>query len=183
MARLAWERWRSLIVWTVVACVIAGGYGVVHNQVSYTVSPDYFHAFKFHQFRIPPGAQNRWGAAAVGWQAAWWLGLLIGPPLIVLTHRRCRGRVPPNLLVPAFLLVAGVAAVVGLGALGLSRWTIDERSVSERWIPEDVADPVAYVRAGRLHDASYAGGLIGVFAALGSVAWRTRDGRMSPPES
>ena len=34
-------------------CIISGLYGAFHNQISYTVSPDYFHAFKFDQFGIP----------------------------------------------------------------------------------------------------------------------------------
>lgn len=40
-------------------CLISGVYGALHDQISYTVSPEYFHAFKFRQFAIPPELQNR----------------------------------------------------------------------------------------------------------------------------
>ena len=62
----------------------AGGYGAVHNHISYTVSPDYFHAFKFHQFGIPPELRGRVGASIVGWHASWWMGLFVGIPVPVI---------------------------------------------------------------------------------------------------
>lgn len=48
-----------------VACVLSGLYGAVHNQISYSVSPEYFTKFKFVQFRIN-GLPHRLGAAVVG---------------------------------------------------------------------------------------------------------------------
>ena len=48
------------------ACIVAGVYGALHNQISYSVSPEYFFAFKFHQFGIPEHLQNRIGASIVG---------------------------------------------------------------------------------------------------------------------
>ncbi len=50
----------------VIACLFAGSYGAVHNQISYTVAPEYFTQFKFHQFQIDEGAPERVGAAIVG---------------------------------------------------------------------------------------------------------------------
>ena len=44
---------KKLIVYgllVVIAVLFAGLYGVVHNQISYTVSPEYFTKFKFRQF-------------------------------------------------------------------------------------------------------------------------------------
>jgi hypothetical protein len=67
----------------VFACVIAGAYGAIHDQISYTVAPSYYHDFKFIQFAIAPELQNRLGASIVGWSATWWMGLVIGAPLYV----------------------------------------------------------------------------------------------------
>ena len=53
------------------ACVIAGLYGALHNQISYTVSPEYFHLHKFKQFEIPVALHGRIGAA-------WSVGMLRG---------------------------------------------------------------------------------------------------------
>src|SRR6476620_12423474 len=65
-------------------CIISGLYGVLHDQLTYTLSPDYFHAFKFIMFKIPPSLHNRAGAALVGWLATWWMGVLIGLPVLTV---------------------------------------------------------------------------------------------------
>ncbi len=73
-----------LPVLLVAGCLISGLYGMLHNQISYTVAPEYFHAFKFDQFAIPNGLHNRIGASIVGWQASWWMGLIIGVPILLV---------------------------------------------------------------------------------------------------
>jgi hypothetical protein len=42
-----------------IACLLSGAYGAIHNQVSYTVSPEYFTKFKFVQFGIEPAISER----------------------------------------------------------------------------------------------------------------------------
>ncbi len=34
------------------AILLSGLYGIIHDQISYTVSPEYFTKFKFQQFGI-----------------------------------------------------------------------------------------------------------------------------------
>jgi hypothetical protein len=95
-------------------CVIAGLYGALHDQVSYTVSPDYFHAFKFRQFAIPAELHNRLGAALVGWYATWWMGLFIGVPVLVVGLIMPDGRTYLTRSLIAFAVVAVTALAVGL---------------------------------------------------------------------
>jgi hypothetical protein len=68
----------------VVACLVAGLYCALHNQISYTISADYFHGVTVHQFDIPATMHGRSGAALVGWYASWWIGLLIGVPVLIV---------------------------------------------------------------------------------------------------
>ena len=123
----------------VTCCVAAGLYGALHNQISYTVSPDYFHAFKFHQFGISSELRGRIGASIVGWYASWWMGLLIGIPVLSI-----------GLLLPgwkaylthcclALAVVAVTALVVGLGALAYAHVTIADGSLPSYWYPENVS--------------------------------------------
>src|SRR5262245_57768608 len=117
-------------------CVVAGFYGVLHDQVSYSVSPEYFHAFKFRQFGIPAEHHDRVGAAVVGWRASWWMGLVIGVPvlLISLALPDWRSYVSRSLI--AFGAVAATALAVGLGALAYAGATMtDVADVSGAWIP------------------------------------------------
>lgn len=101
------------------ACLIAGTYGALHNQVSYTVSPDYFHAFKFRQFAVPAAHRDRWGAALAGWAASWWMGVLIGVPIIAPGVRLPGGRAFATRCLAGFALAAATAMAVGPGGAGV----------------------------------------------------------------
>ena len=147
----------------VLACLMAGVYGMVHNQISYTVGPDYFHAFKFLQFNIAEALPYRIGAAIVGWRASWWMGLVIGTPIAAVAL------LMPSAaqMVRAFLLAALMVVVItlALGVLSLA-FTIGASQYHLFRIPAGVADPVGFVRAGLMHDTSYAAGLIGLVAGM-----------------
>lgn len=151
------------------ACLIAGAYGALHNQVSYTVSPDYFHAFKFRQFAVPAAHHDRWGAALVGWAASWWMGVLIGVPIVAPGLRLPGGRAFATRCLTGFALAAATAMVVGLGALAWAAATITDPSQAGFRIPDDAADPIAFCRAGTMHNFSYLGGFLGIFAGAGYV--------------
>jgi hypothetical protein len=150
-------------------CLIAGVYGALHDQISYTVSPDYFHAFKFHQLSIPADQQNRVGAAIVGWRATWWMGAIIGVPILTA-----------GLLLPgawayfrhclvAFLVVTVTALIVGLGALAFAWATITPDSLPGFRYPEGV-DRIAFARAGVMHNFSYLGGFLGILTGTAYLA-------------
>jgi len=144
-------------------CVAAGLYGAIHDQISYTASPDYFHAFKFYQFNIPTPLQNRLGAAIVGWEATWWMGLLIGLPLLTIGLILPDARTYAARCLIAFGAVTATALIVGLGALALATATIrTEADVPVRLMPPGVADPVAFARVGMMHNFSYLGGFLGI---------------------
>lgn len=153
------------------AILLAGLYGGFHNQISYTVSPGYFHEFKFIQFGIQPELQNRLGAAIVGWQASWWMGLVIGLPIYLLCLA-IRGMGPfLRTFFLASLAVVGTTLLVGLGALAAGLITIESSNLPDWMLGRAVSDPVAFARAGQMHNFSYLGGLIG-FAVGAFIATR-----------
>ena len=143
-------------------CIISGLYGAFHNQISYTVSPDYFHAFKFDQFGIPEEMRNRIGAAIVGWHASWWMGLLIGVPILLVGLILPGWRVYLSRCLFAFAIIAATTLVVGLAALVYSSFTITDASLPRFWHSNQIADKVAFARAGAMHNFSYLGGFIGI---------------------
>ena len=68
-----------LFIFPFIAQPIAGGYGALHNQISYTVSSEYFTRFKFNQFNLQDNSlNNRIKAAMVGYRASAWMGFYIG---------------------------------------------------------------------------------------------------------
>jgi hypothetical protein len=148
------------------ACLVAGLYGMIHNQISYTVAPEYFTQFKFDQFSIPASQRNRWGASLVGWQAAWWMGIVIGSILI-----------PLGLIIPGwqqylrtmgqtFLVVMLTTLAVGLGALAYAYATFTLTPLMLDRYPARITQPLAFARAGHMHNFSYLGGLVGIIAGI-----------------
>ena len=159
-------------------CLLAGLYGVVHDQISYTVSPDYFHAFKFYQFQISEPLRNRLGAAVVGWYATWWMGAIIGLPLLSVGLALPDARTYALKSLQAFAVAAATALLFGLGALLYATWSIGPESLPPFWFPDEPVDKVAFARVGTMHNFSYLGGFVGIFVAIGYLAlarWRLRQ--------
>ena len=159
----------------VVACIFAGTYGAIHNQISYTVAPEYFTQFKFHQFRIDAEIPDRIGAAIVGWNAAWWMGVIIGIVLIPL-GLLIRGNANYFWgMIRVFGIVAITTLVVGLVALAIAFAIVDPENVGEfTRYDNEIADDAAFARAGTMHNFSYLGGLIGIITGAIAVFWQRK---------
>jgi len=164
------------------ACLVAGLYGMLHNQISYTVSRDYFDQFKFAQFRIDPSLHDRLGAALVGWTASWWMGIVIGVFLVPI------GAIVPGAkryfmaVMKAYGVVAATALVTGLLALAYAYAAIDAETVGEvTRYGQRINDPVAFMRAGTMHNFSYLGGLLGIITgSLWLILERMRSTSTGP---
>ena len=168
------ERLSAFLMMLVAACLVAGIYGALHNQVSYTVGPDYFHFLKFPQFGIGEGMPPRLGAAQVGFLASWWMGVVIGLPLATLAmFVRGPVRAAWRAFRVAVILVLGLTAGLGLMSLGLP---IPEEVGARIPVPEG-AEAEGFRRAAMLHSASYLAGLMGLLGGLLvmiAAVWRSR---------
>ena len=159
-------------------CAFSGLYGALHDQISYTVSPDYYHAFKFHQFAIPDGLHNRVGAAIVGWEATWWMGLIMGVPVLLVGLIMPDGKTYLSRCLIAFAVIAATALALGLAALAYATYTVTSSTFPVDWFPPGVADRAAFARVGIMHDFSYLGGLLGIITgSVYLVVARFRLGR------
>lgn len=147
----------------IIACVFAGVFGAVHDQISYTVSPEYFTKLKFTQFGVAAGLPERAGAAIVGWLATWWMGIVIGVVLCPL-GLVVRGAASYfRTMIKVFGVVAATALVVGLIGLGLSFIVYDPARMGDLTIyGNKITDVVSFERVGMMHGFSYLGGLIGI---------------------
>lgn len=157
---------RPIIPLLLAACVLAGEYGAAHDQISYTVSPEYYKAFKFHQFHVPPRWQGRTGAAIVGWRASWWMGVVIGIPIVLcgLVFPDRKTYIRSTLM--AFGIVTVTTLVAGLAALAYATLAITDASLGPVVARPGVHDPVAFARAGTMHNFSYLGGLVGILTGI-----------------
>jgi len=164
------------------ACLLAGTYGALHNQISYTVSREYFTEYKFRQFQISPSIPERTGAAVVGWRASWWMGLLLGFILLPIGLVIRGAREYFLAMTCVFGIVTLTTLLCGLFALMGAYFLVDEgfAEVSFRH-HEGVENRLAFARAGVMHNGSYLGGGVGLFVGSVWIAWkRWKQSRTTP---
>ncbi len=167
------HRFPCVLLLFVIACVLSGVYGAIHNQLSYTVSPEYFTKFKFEQFGIAPSIPERHGAAIVGWQASRWMGIVLGVFLIPfgLLIRGTFGYFVWMLRVFGLVLMTSMS--FALLALLYAYFTITPQAAGELiFNGQPISNPVGFLQAGFMHNASYLGGLLGVFVGMASILRR-----------
>ena len=163
---------RKLLIFLAIVAVsplVAGIYGAIHNQFSYTVSSEYFTAFKFVQFGLLDSPlPDRVRASIVGFRASWWmgpaLGILIG--LAAFVHREPREMLDAG--VRAYAVTIAVTALVGLVALLIgiaSTKPLHFENYADWYLPDGLQHPRRFLCAGYMHDGAYLGSVVGVGAA------------------
>jgi hypothetical protein len=158
--------------------LVAGVYGAIHDQISYSISPEYFTKMKFYQFAyLDFGFPPRVFASEIGFMATWWVGLLggwfLGRAGLADVPSPKRHRVTAT----AFGIVGG-AAVLG-GCLGLT-WFRTDDSVSFGWAKELSAAGIEngrdFMAVAGLHNGGYCGAVVGLISAVVFV----RSRRITP---
>lgn len=158
------------------ASLITGIYGIIHDQITYTISPEYFTKFKFIQFDIANekninNLKNiRFFVGVVGFLATWWFGLILGfiLALIGLVHKDWKTMFKISL--KSIFLAFIIAVIFGLIGLFYGKFILSNQPVSEfkNWfIPNNLTDYKNFISVGSMHNFSYIGGIFGLI--IGSV--------------
>lgn len=155
----------SLFVFS--SILVAGVYGIVHDQLTYTLAPEYFTKFKYRQFGFEPAwfGGHRPTVAVIGFLATWWTGLIIGCVLgataFVFPDHRSMAAALRGAIVRVLLITAGFAVIGGL----LGHFYLVHTGVNW-WLPPDLTDRSAFITVGSVHNFSYLGGAAGMLVAL-----------------
>lgn len=74
------NKFRSFIFLVIGATFLAGLYGVIHNQITFTISNEYFTKYKYGHFGFEPNwfGGHRPTVAIIGFLSSWWMGFYIG---------------------------------------------------------------------------------------------------------
>jgi|LauGreDrversion4_2_1035121.scaffolds.fasta_scaffold1588390_1 hypothetical protein len=162
------SRWRLLPAFLLACVVMAGLFGVLHDQISYSVSPEYYTQFKFRQFHLLDLAlPERVRAGIVGFLACWWMGIPLGAAVFAMAWRQPTLLSMRKALWSSLPIMAGVTLAISLLGLAWGWWhvTLQPREAWPRWyIPPGVQDARAFVTVGCMHAAAYAGGVLSVLA-------------------
>ena len=131
----------TVILISLIAAILAGIYGIIHDHITYAISPEYYTKFKFIQFNLA-NENNidkikfpRIFVSIVGFLATWWFGLVLGFILgffnLIQTSWQNLFKVSFNALLIA-ILVTFITGMLGLfyGFFFLSH---QSRSNFEEW--------------------------------------------------
>lgn len=177
------KKFLLLLLIVCIAPFIGGLYGILNDQLTYSIAPEYYTKFKFYQFGlINKGmATNfpipRIQVSIVGFMATWWMGLPIGfiLGLVGLLHQTPKQMFSVTL--KAIGVTIMVAFVTGLIGLAYGKFYLAETGVSW-WLPEDLIDTKNFIAVGSMHNFSYIGGVLGLFSGIGYSVYQKRKHRL-----
>lgn len=157
---------RVMIRYTFLGALISGSYGVLHDQVTYTIGPEYFHNFKFEQFAYADlGFGDRFFVAIIGFLATWWVGVIVGWILARRMIPACSLDVAQRKILLGFLTVFVTAFLFGVGGYlyGLFRGPDADYSYWQATLQRyQVDDHFRFMCVGYIHNAGYLGGISGI---------------------
>ncbi len=165
---IPWRLWPRMLGMAVIGALIAGAYGVVHDQITYSISPEYFTQMKFDQFSYANfGFPTRVFVGEIGFLASWWVGFFsawflarIAVPVWPYPIAFRKSFTGFSVILVTALISAVIGYLYGLNVTGDDEWwRMYCHSLK-------VTDVVAFIRVAYIHNASYLGGLIGLIVAL-----------------
>lgn len=156
--------------------LIAGTYGIFHDQITYSIGPEYFTKLKFAQFEYADfGFPRRLFVSEIGFLATWWVGLFAGWFLARIAVPAWPGPVAVRKCVAGFGVIFAFAAIsAGVGAYLGFHHSPDYTYWQEMCLSLGATDVPAFVRVAYIHNAGYLGGLIGLIAAIFRLLWQRR---------
>ena len=159
-------------MWLLCICA-AVVYGILHDQITVRVSPEYF------TIGHPPVFNTTSPTLlALGWGiiATWWVGALLGfTTAVIALVGQYQKLSASNLVRPIGFLFAAVASmailfgIIGFVLAATGMVTLPERDIA--MLP--AKDALGYIAAGWAHNTSYATGVVGAIV-LWLWIWRER---------
>ena len=170
---------KSMLVVALIGGLIAGVYGVLHDQITYSICPEYFTNLKFEQFHyVDFDFGDRAFVASIGFLASWWVGFIIA---WFLSRKFIPGRprkVAYQGIIRGFIIVFASGILAGVAGYLYGLWRGPDADYSS-WLSiidrYQIADKWAFVRVAYIHNASYLGGVAGLIISLKVIRPKKSD--------
>ncbi|WP_299248540.1 hypothetical protein [uncultured Cytophaga sp.] len=149
----------------ILAPVLASFYGFIHDQMTFSISEEFFTKFRFNNYEFPHSWHPRVRAGMIGMLNAWQTGIPFG---IVLTavgriHRNTRKLLFYTFY--TFVLTFTMASLFSIIAAYMPIPT--DIAIARQSMPEDILDPIAFQRVVQINNFGYVGGIIGMLLGIG----------------
>ncbi|UOX33078.1 hypothetical protein LXD69_13650 [Flavobacterium sediminilitoris] len=167
----------------IISPFLGGLYGIIHDQITYTISEEYYTKFKFIQFGLENWGLGenigtienpeiklrnpRFGATIVGTLATWWVGLIIGSFLGIIglfIHKNGKQMIQTTFI--AIFINTGIALFVGFIGLLYGKIFLINNIPSHWFFPKNLLDTNSFIMVSSMHNFSYIGGFIGLIIAI-----------------
>ena len=156
----------TMLRFCLVGSLISGTYGIIHDQVTFTISPEYFENFKFDQFAWANfGFSDRIFVGCIGFLATWWVGVIVA---WVLTRRMLPDQPRKSAfkkIISGFVVVFITGILFGIGGYLYGNYlgpNADYSNWNWAFLKYDITDRWSFMRVAYIHNAGYLGGLAGL---------------------
>lgn len=141
--------------------IIASVYGALHNQITYSISEEYFTKFKYGQFGFEPEwfGGNIQTVALIGVFSSWWTGLIIGI-ILGLVGLIYNSKDMIKMITKSIVLT--LITTVSFGLIGFIYGYTNKNNDIGFCFPENLQNETEFLIAGSIHNFSYIGGLVGL---------------------
>lgn len=155
----------KIILIIILSIVIASLFGAIHNQISYSVSSEFFRNFLFGQFGIDELNihNDRLAASIVGIIGSYWVGLILG---IIHSIIFIFLKTADNFknIINAILINIGLAFIGSFISYIISKFfTVENSGV---FIDFGIQNPQNYIEAAYMNTGSYFGGIFGLIIGI-----------------
>jgi len=182
----------ALILILIIAPILGGIYGIVHDQITYSISNEYYTKFKFIQFGLENWGMGenigtpktpeiklwnpRMGASIVGVLATWWVGVIVGVVLGLVGLIHENGKEMFRVTMKASLMTIVIALLVGIIGLVYGRLVL-ANNPPNWFLPDNLINRTNFIMVGSMHNFSYLGGLVGmILSVVYSIQQKKRNG-------
>ena len=154
-----------------ISICFASLFGIIHDQITYTICNEYYTKFKFHQFGLtgPSGEATlphpRFAVAKVGLLATWWVGKYIGivfglTGLLFTDHRGMM-----NAILKALGYTFVITILAATTGFIYGNYFANADTVNW-WLPDNLIHKKDFVTVGIIHNFSYSGGGLGLIFGI-----------------
>ncbi|WP_207434964.1 hypothetical protein [Sabulibacter ruber] len=181
----------ALFLIILLSTLIASIYGVIHNQITYSVSSEFFTKDLFYRFGLDEYFMEapRLGAAIIGVWSSWWMGLLIGIMfgIVGCLYQSTKMMLRQTLkaisiaIVVAFFTPFIVVSYLFLPEYLNSTSLMQYEVMRSSEVPQNmlIQNDYLFYLAAQIHNYSYIGGLLGLIAGVASMIWKYKKSEIT----
>lgn len=151
----------------VICCFMAGIYGILHDQISYAISSEYFTQHKFQLYNVSSFEYGgeRMAVTVTGFQASWWLGLLVGAGIGFTACIFDNLQQMKRYILLAVLIVLLTTIIMGITGYFYGEIVEVQQDLDRRLI-RHLTNPVDYIVVDSIQHRTYFGVLLGLLLAI-----------------